>query len=55
MKMITRENRERLLANAQDRGPDHAPVSKLFTPWVGSTWLITEMDPEDEDRLLGLC
>jgi hypothetical protein len=55
MKLITQEIRARLLANARDRGPDHAPVLKLFTPWAGATWLITEMDPEDQDRLFGLC
>lgn len=55
MKLITQEIRARLLTNARDRGPDHAPVLKLFTPWAGATWLITEMDPEDQDRLFGLC
>ena len=31
------------------------PVCKLFTPWGGATWLISEMDPENPDILFGLC
>jgi|GEM_PF-1733042 len=34
---------------------DHKPVIKVFNP-VGSTkWLFTESDPDDPDRLFGLC
>ena len=31
------------------------PVVKLFTPWGRSTWLISEIDPQDETMLYGLC
>lgn len=31
------------------------PVIKLFTPDAGATWLLTELDPDDEDRAFGLC
>lgn len=67
MKLITKEQKVRLLANGKasaaanakdERGPDHAPVIKLFTPDGAATWLITEMDPYaegDEDLLFGLC
>jgi hypothetical protein len=28
---------------------------KLFTPDAGATWLLTEIDPHDQDRGFGLC
>jgi hypothetical protein len=31
------------------------PVVKLFTPDANATWLISEVDPDDADRLFGLC
>ena len=34
---------------------DHKPVVKLFNPCGGATWLLTESDPGDPDRLFGLC
>ncbi len=34
---------------------DPRPVVKFFTPDAGATWLITEADPTDPDRLFGLC
>lgn len=34
---------------------DPHPVIKLFTPDAGATWLLTEVDPDDEDRAFGLC
>lgn len=34
---------------------DHFPVVKLFTPDSQCTWLLTELDPSDEDTLFGLC
>lgn len=34
---------------------DPCPVIKLFTPDAGATWLLTELDPDDEDRAFGLC
>jgi hypothetical protein len=43
-----------LLVNALNEG-DHFPVLKLFTPDGSATWLITESDPDDADRLFGLC
>jgi Protein of unknown function (DUF2958) len=65
MKLLTKEIRERLVKNgllrrrmAQDGSaakPDFLPVVKLFTPDAGATWLLTEIDPDDEDRAFGLC
>jgi Protein of unknown function (DUF2958) len=65
MKLLTARDRERLLANgrirreAEERDPeamiDFLPVVKLFTPDAGCTWLLTELDPDDETLAFGLC
>ena len=55
MILITKAHRKRLLKNGRNRDQDHAPVVKIFTPDAQATWLISEMDPEDNDRLFGLC
>ncbi len=34
---------------------DPKPVLKLFTPDGQATWLLTEIDPDDEDLAFGLC
>ena len=34
---------------------DFWPVVKLFCPWGAATWLLSELDPEDEDIAFGLC
>lgn len=34
---------------------DFMPVVKLFTPWAGATWLLTELSPNDPDIAFGLC
>ncbi len=58
-KLITDEQRAQLLANGrrsiEDDGVDPPPVVKLFTPDAGAIWLLTEIDPHDEDRAFGLC
>lgn len=60
-KLVTAEIRRKLVANHEARvadplAEDHDPhpVAKYFSPWSGATWLVTELDPED-DRLFGLC
>ncbi len=57
--LITDELYARLLANgarsAAGEDIDPRPVVKLFTPDAGATWLLTEADPQDPDRLFGLC
>lgn len=49
----------KLLANGhQTAGGDDIdpfPAIKLFTPDAGATWLLTEIDPDDEDLAFGLC
>jgi hypothetical protein len=34
---------------------DFRPVVKLFCPWGGATWLLTEIDPENPNIAFGLC
>lgn len=54
--LLTIEDRIRLLVNALADDRDHLPpVLKLFTPDGAATWLISEVDPDDPDRLFGLC
>jgi hypothetical protein len=57
--LITNGLFAQLLANgarsAAGEDIDPRPVVKLFTPDAGATWLLTEADPEDPDRLFGLC
>jgi hypothetical protein len=56
---ITKEAHAELLANghctAGGESIDPKPVVKLFLPGSGATWLLTEIDPDDEDLAFGLC
>ncbi|MDQ0589906.1 DUF2958 domain-containing protein [Variovorax paradoxus] len=58
-KLITDEQRALLLANGRKsvENPhfDPLPAVKLFTPNAGATWLLTEIDPDDQDIAFGLC
>jgi hypothetical protein len=62
--LLTDEQRARMLRNGrenaeriEDDGDTHDfwPVVKLFCPWGAATWLLSELDPEDEDIAFGLC
>lgn len=60
MKLLTPDQREQLLANGRANAgredtTDFLPVVKLFTPWAGCTWLLSELDPIDEETAFGLC
>jgi Protein of unknown function (DUF2958) len=63
MKLLTKEIREQLIANGREQAKvkgtkaekDFWPVVKFFYPAGSATWLITELDPEDEDVAWGLC
>ena len=58
MKLITKELREKLLANGKassDGECDLRPVVKRFTPDGAATWLLVELDPKDPDLAFGLC
>jgi hypothetical protein len=63
MELLLSDHVSRLRANQEETGKaieagtetqTHQPVVKLFCPWGGSTWLLTELDP-DMDRAFGLC
>ena len=59
MELITPEQRETMLANGRryQTHPDFdaTPLVKLFTPWAACTWLLTDLDPDDDDIAGGLC
>ena len=60
MKLLTQEQRRKLRANGAKNLTmfgelDPEPVVKLFTPDAGCTWLLCEIDPDDEDHAFGLC
>lgn len=58
--LMTLALKARLMANWKQNALaesviDHFPVLKAFTPDGSATWLLTELDPSDEDTLFGLC
>lgn len=63
MKLLTSQIRRTLLANGLLQKPlrgtaqeiDFRPAVKLFNPCGAATWLLTELDPEDNDIAFGLC
>lgn len=59
MNLLTKHQKALMIANARQQAAgdeiDPMPVVKLFLPGTGMTWLLTELDPDDEDRAFGLC
>jgi hypothetical protein len=64
MNLLTDELKRQLLANGANNAAhvrrdgkteDFRPVVKLFCPWGGATWLLTELDPENPNIAFGLC
>jgi DUF2958 family protein len=63
MTLINAAHRQQLIRNShasaaaalRDRSIDHYPVVKLFTPVSNAAWLLSEIDPEEPDRVFGLC
>jgi hypothetical protein len=63
VKLLTSAQRAKLLDNgrrqAAVKGTPHEldlePVVKLFDPCGAATWLLTEIDPEDDTVAWGLC
>ncbi|RTL50066.1 MAG: DUF2958 domain-containing protein [Bradyrhizobiaceae bacterium] len=53
--LLTLADQVQLLVNALADDQDHVPVVKLFAPDGAATWLLTEVDPDDPDRVFGLC
>jgi hypothetical protein len=63
MKLLTCAQRAKLLDNGRRQAAvkgtpgeiDFRPVVKLFNPCGAATWLLTEIDPDDETVAWGLC
>lgn len=59
MSFFNDDERRRLVANARravaEPDYDPVPVARLFTPDGRAMWLVTELDPDDEDLAYGLC
>ena len=55
MKLITKSQKGKLIRNWDREDGGVKPVVKLFSPVGSATWLISAMDPENEDMLFGLC
>ncbi|KTQ95036.1 transposase [Aureimonas ureilytica] len=59
MELLTKAQREKMLRNgvlsAVLTDQDPQPVVKLFMPDGGATWLLTELDRDDNDIAFGLC
>jgi hypothetical protein len=63
MKLFTRELRQKLIDNGRAQAKvkgtkaekDFWPAVKLFYPAGAATWLLTELDPGDDDVAWGLC
>lgn len=61
--LFTPAQQEQLLENGRRQAAvkgtpdeiDFVPVVKLFNPVGAGTWLLTEIDPEDETIVWGLC
>jgi hypothetical protein len=63
MKLLTSAQRAKLLDNGRRQAAvkgtpteiDFFPVVKLFDPCGAATWLLTEIDPDEETVAWGLC
>lgn len=63
MMLLTQAQRLKLIDNGRRQAavkgtPDEIdfwPVVKLFNPCGASTWLLTEIEPDDPDIAWGLC
>jgi hypothetical protein len=57
--MILDIQRDQMIANWREREEtgkeDFKPVVKLFNPCGAATWLLTEIDPDENERAFGLC
>lgn len=54
MSLIPETMLVRLLANGADGKEDHVPVVKLFHPLGPATWLLSELNPADNDTAFAL-
>lgn len=56
MFLFSKPEIRQLFHNSQpdQTGKDHYPVTKLYLPRTGCTWLVTEIDLNDPGRILSL-
>jgi hypothetical protein len=54
-KLLQNGELRRELARGGKAVADFYPVLKLFMPYGGMTWLLTEIYPDDPDIAFGLC
>ena len=58
MKLLTQTQKNQLRLNnkitIENENHNPVPVVKLFKPWGSATWLLTELD-DNEDIAFGLC
>lgn len=52
---LIKNGRRQELLKGTPKEIDFPPVVKLFTPDANATWLLTEIDPQDDDIAFGLC
>ena len=63
MELFTEKIKETLLENGKQQEKvkgtakeiDFYPVVRLFLPFTGASWLLTELDPHNQDIAFGLC
>lgn len=57
MTLFTDEQITQLVKNGEDPNPDkdHIPVARLKLIGNGASWLVCELNPDDEDTAYGLC
>ena len=55
MMLVTAAILRKLVRNGRDRDADQVPILKVFDPCGAATWLITQMDPDEQRLLFGLC
>jgi hypothetical protein len=53
--LLTLGDHVHLLVNALEDERDHPPAVRLYLADSNATWLFSESDPDDPDRLFGLC
>ena len=57
MKLLTKLIKTKMIRNHDQRGniPSPFPVVKIFNPCGAGTWLLTELDGDNNDIMFGLC
>ncbi len=55
MAALIENGRQSRMSQESGKTFDPRPVIKLFTPDAQTTWLLSEIDPDDPDIAFGLC